>query len=645
MTHVGAFSAGQDFAPYTVVVSNASNAQSANIGPVSIQEVFPPGESASFWGNPSGTDGTTDGWSCPDNASCKRSDPLPPGKSYPPITFFVRVGPNASSPQVNTVTLSAPNLATASTIDSTVVGGHDACLSWPRGKESLMNGQYAMVAQGWQGKVNATPVAMAFSVALDGQGNITDLGGSKGGDLDLNSVASGPQHFTINSTGSYYIVGPGQGCLRLETSGGPFTFAFFPRAISSGTAATASVLEINDESGANSSLSGQMRIQDATAFSSGTTSALHGNYAFGEHGQSAAGRFATAGSLVLDPATSAITSFTADQNSAGSQASVAGTGSVGPISSMDGRAILTTQAAGVMSSQVVYILNANEFFVLSADAFNSANAIRSGMAVVSSGSYATGAIAGNQIIHTTGQITCAVNGSTLCANAELGLLNFSATSSTGGALTASLFQYDIQHGPSNSSVDSANPAAYAVAANTGRVTLANFGANAPVFYLASPAANTDPTTFFIVGSDEAASYGYAEPGAAQAVTVASLAGDYSIASDDLGDSSVWAQIMAGTINLDAFNSLFFFAGDLSYTVGGSQWVQTEDVNGDYDSTLDISNLDPNNNPAPGVGKVGLGLIAITNGHRLLCLVEGTQLNKATPLATNSAAVILIAELK
>lgn len=648
MSHVGALSAGQDFVQYTVIVSNASNAQAATAGTVSVQDVFPQGESASVWAFDEALDGTSPGWFCLGSPPCTRTDPLPPGKSYPPLTIFVKVSPKASSPQVNTVTVTAPNSLPATATDSTVIGGPDACKSWPTGGESLLTGQYAMVAQGWQGKTNATPVGMAFSVALDGHGNAIDLGGGKAGDLDLNSAGTGPQHFTVNSSGSYYTVGSGhtlnsvEGCLRLETSGGPFTFVLGPRDVSSGVAATAAVLQINDETGANSSLLGQMRIQDSAAFTSGNTTALHANYAFGEHGQTASGRFATAGALVLDPATGTVTSFSADQNSAGSLASIAGAGAVTSVSSLDGRALFTTQANARTSSHVIYIVNANELFILGADAFNAADAVRSGMAVVSSASYSAASITGNHITHTAGQIACTSNSSGRCANGQLGLLHFASTSSTAGSVTASLFQDDAQNGPSSSSVTSANAATFAVASNTGRVTLANFGTNTPVLYLASPAANSDPVTFFVVGTDVAASYGYAELGAAQPVTIDSLVRGYSIANDDLGDSSVWAQMMSANIQLNSVPPLYFFAGDLNYTVPGAQWLRTMDVNGDYESAITISNVDPNNNPAPGVGTVGLGLIAITNGHTIYCLVEGTQLNKPSPVATNNAAVILIA---
>ena len=645
MSHVGSFSVGQDFASYTVTVSNASNARAATIGTVAVTETFPAGESESVWGSPVGN-----GWTCATNSLCTRTDPLPPGQSYPPLTFFVRVAGSASSPQINGVSVTAPNSAPASTTDPTVIGGPDACMSLPTGNESIMNGQYAMVAQGWQGKDNATPVAMAFSIALDGHGRIADLGGGIGGDLDLNSAATGPQHFTITSAGSFYTVGPDvrdpdayAGCLRLETTGGALTFAFSPRGLSSGTATTAAAVQINDESGAKSSLLGQLRIQDATAFHSGNTSALHTNYAFGGHGQTTTGRFATAGSFVLDPATGTVTSFAADQNNAGTVANVSGTGSIGAVSSIDGRAVAsftTQQSPAAISNSVLYIVNANEVFVLGTDRLGPVSSIRSGQALVSSTSYAAQTLAGNEIIHTTGQSACTINNAPApCATATLGLLDFTATSSGAGTYTGSIFQYDAQNGPNSSSITAGSPGIYSLAGSTGRVTLGN-SANAPVLYLASPASNTDPVMFFITGTDQAASFGYGERGAAQEVIDSSLAGVYSIANDDLGDSSVWAQFGNTDVLLQPANLVDFGAGGWTYTIGGRQWLNSMDTNGDYGVPLNITNLDPKGNPAPGVGAGG-GLVAITNGNRILCLIQGTQQSKGP--ANGAPAVILIAE--
>ncbi len=64
------------------------------------------------------------GWTCgPPNPAntCTRSDALAPGAAYPPITVLVNVGVNATSPQVNTVSVSGGGSATANVSDSTVI--------------------------------------------------------------------------------------------------------------------------------------------------------------------------------------------------------------------------------------------------------------------------------------------------------------------------------------------------------------------------------------------------------------------------------------------------------------------------------------------------------------------------------------------
>jgi hypothetical protein len=64
------------------------------------------------------------GWTCgaPNPANtCTRGDVLAPGAAYPPITVLVNVGVNASSPQVNTVSVSGGGSATANASDSTVI--------------------------------------------------------------------------------------------------------------------------------------------------------------------------------------------------------------------------------------------------------------------------------------------------------------------------------------------------------------------------------------------------------------------------------------------------------------------------------------------------------------------------------------------
>ena len=61
-------------------------------------------------------------WTCSSN-TCRRSDPLNGGSSYPPVTVTVNVALNATSPQVNSVSVWGGGSAGASSADSTAITG------------------------------------------------------------------------------------------------------------------------------------------------------------------------------------------------------------------------------------------------------------------------------------------------------------------------------------------------------------------------------------------------------------------------------------------------------------------------------------------------------------------------------------------
>jgi len=110
-THVGNFTQGQQNATYTVTVSNAANASPTN-GTVTVTETLPSGF------GPVSMSGT--GWTC-NSLVCNRFDALAGGSIYPPITVTVNVAGDASSPQVNQVSVSGGGSSTANAFDSTVV--------------------------------------------------------------------------------------------------------------------------------------------------------------------------------------------------------------------------------------------------------------------------------------------------------------------------------------------------------------------------------------------------------------------------------------------------------------------------------------------------------------------------------------------
>ena len=115
-THSGNFTQGQQGAAYTVTVSNGSGAGPTS-GTVTVTENVPSGLTLVSM--------TGGGWTCGPNGglalgTCNRNDSLTPGGTYP-LTVTVNVAASASSPQVNSVSVSGGGSATAGTNDSTVI--------------------------------------------------------------------------------------------------------------------------------------------------------------------------------------------------------------------------------------------------------------------------------------------------------------------------------------------------------------------------------------------------------------------------------------------------------------------------------------------------------------------------------------------
>ena len=110
-THTGNFAPGQQGATYTVTVSNPAGAGPTN-GTVTVTEILPSGLTlVSMAGQ---------GWTC-GGTSCSRNDALAGGSSYPAITVTVNVAGNATSPQVNAVSVSGGGSLGANTTDTTTI--------------------------------------------------------------------------------------------------------------------------------------------------------------------------------------------------------------------------------------------------------------------------------------------------------------------------------------------------------------------------------------------------------------------------------------------------------------------------------------------------------------------------------------------
>jgi hypothetical protein len=115
-SHVGDFAQGDAGDNYTVTVLNTAGAGATN-GTVTVTDTVPSGLTLDSM---AGT-----GWTCAaDSNTCTRSDVLAAGASYPAITVTVDVAEDATTPQVNSVTVSGAGSASATATDSTrILGG------------------------------------------------------------------------------------------------------------------------------------------------------------------------------------------------------------------------------------------------------------------------------------------------------------------------------------------------------------------------------------------------------------------------------------------------------------------------------------------------------------------------------------------
>ena len=509
-SHHGTFTQGQANATYTVTVSNAAGT-AATSGLVTVTENVPAGLTLISM---AGT-----GWTCVSTA-CTRSDALASGSSYPAITTTVNVTSTATSPQVNAVSVSGGGSVTANATDpTTVLPSTSPCANTSTGNESVLQGQYAFLLQGYTGTDNLSPVVIVASFAADGSGNVT------GGEEDLNSVA--PQHLTISPIGGFYTVGSdNRGCLSLNYSGGTTTTSAFHFALGSfgsGTVATnGRMIEFDDASGSDLGTrgSGVLRMQTPSAFSLGQ---LQPRYAFGlDGGDFTGGHFAVAGSFNLDTGTGAISSGVLDTNDAGSTSSfTAATGTLASISATTGRGLFTL-TAGSTVHLAAYIINPAEWFVIQTDQFSNNNSVSSGRAIVTPSAYTAASLSGQQIFHLTGR----AGGE---SDVSLGIMSFTPGSGNTGTSSGALMGYDgVAAGTLTISGQT-----YTVDPSSGRVALSDTpaGTQPRVMYLTTA---TNGVSAFLMGTSTDALFGLADFQPSVTYSINSLSGNFFFNKEEVG---------------------------------------------------------------------------------------------------------------
>ncbi len=524
------------------------------------------------------------------------------------------------------------------------------CSGAPNGSEFLMTGHWAALLQGWTGPGAGTPLHVAFAVSTDGAGSLTNLDGTGGGgQFDRQNGSGGASSYlnnTIEQAGSSYVIGQDPtssgfvGCMTMALSGGGTQHFWFALGGITGTgnsarASKATITRWDDVSGTGARGAGVMLPQDSSKFSLASLSA---NFAFGVSGVDPSGEpFAEAGASTLNTGTGAI-SLQFDYDDGGSGGLVTGgTGTLSGISNLTGRgnfaATVTINSAMQNSNNVIYIINNNEYFILTADPY-STNPILSGRAIVTTHGSVPG-ISGNFIAHLTGTSTVSSGGGCTqnnvlvdCANVNLVAIKATST----GAQTSSItgFSWEYVQGETVTP-DAVSGVTATVDATWGRLALSGTSVQqAPVFYLATPQTGADPTEPFVgfaAGSgtggnlDPSALSGFMEAGASTNVSQSAIAGNYFLYSELPGDNFVGTGV--GVVHLSSSGSLT----GTQYAQEGSQGLAITSLTG---GTVTITNADPVvlTDTFPGIANSGPGSFGLTNGKRFIFFDTGSSYGTA-----------------
>lgn len=496
------------------------------------------------------------------------------------------------APPNNTPTITATSITdpTKSDWDTfTIFDGATACGGG--GNESELNGEYAIILQGWEdvpnavtGAVGRLPVAIEASFGADGAGNVT------GGE-------STTAPFIPSASG--YSVGPdNRGCLTLTNSAEhTLTFQFSLGSVVGGVASRGDIIEFDEQSQPVARASGILRRQDPTAFS---LDALAPNYAIGVDGwQGLPGpsmtHFAAAGSFALNGGT--ISSPWLDTNDGGSLSSLAeagvNLGSIGTISSGTGMAFATIDLPGITptgSNATIFVINSSELFVVVDSGIGSGGPlILAGEAIATSGSLTPAAIAPSYIFRSTGS-------SADLASATIGLLNFS-TGGLSGTVSGKTDSYAIG-AAGNQSISGS----YAFTSAAGRLAITGANsATSPICYLTNP---FDGVAAFCISTDSAASLGVMDTQPAAMYGNSSLSGNFFFGSGEPADDTAPDLSGIAAISAGALTGIEDTSTSSGLSLGAA-----------IDSALAIN--------SDGTGTMGPNTVLVTNGTEIYFINEAS----------------------
>jgi hypothetical protein len=597
--------------------------------------------------------------------------------------FIIQVTDSAATP--NSAQASYTGFVSNSNAQACPTGNNNAGL--PAGTS------YAFLLRGFDA-TDDEPIVIAGSFTANGIGGI---GGVTAANVDYNGVTLGPQNpgSNMNLAASSYSFslenGDTRGCLSLVFNTDPAanrvnahksqalparstslrarranslrseqvapttpTRVIFRFALGGQNSAvpplftTGNIIEFDNGDGSTDSwATGVMHLQDPTTFK---LSSLAANFAFGLAGwDPSVNRAALAGSFAN--AGGAISSVFADFNDNGTASGelTGGSGMINTVDTTTGRATASfdvpiTGSPDLKFDAVIYVINANDFYVLSTDQ-------------VSTGTPNTPLVSGRALA-TPGTFTStALNGFFLAAAEGFDALNFANVvtigtaqfSSTGTTATASFTSNDFGTVTNPTftgtyTVDTTNPSSGRVSLNPDSGTITQ----PPVIYLTSGGDGIEQIQGFSVGTDANVGSGVlvTQSAAAPAFTSSNVAGTYALGNwEDVdgqnGSISGVTTLTATTGTAGTYTSVF----DINYfsPPKGSQFLSPNanpGFSGPFTFTINLDGTGTSTLPiidcltAPTTPCTDNSSAFVTNGPQIFAIPTGSNVDGILYTFTN-----------
>jgi hypothetical protein len=580
--------------------------------------------------------------------------------SFGSFPFIIQVT-DSVAPTPNTTQADYSGFVSNSNASACKPGNNNAAL--PAGTS------YAFLLRGFDA-TDDFPIAIAGSFTAGGDGTVTAA------DVDYNGITLGPQNpgSSMNLAASLYSFslenGDTRGCLSLVFNTDPAanranahksqaqalparrnslraqransprhegvpatppvpTRVVFQFALGGQNSAvpplftTGNIIEFDNGDGSTDSwASGVMHLQDPTAFN---VSSLAANFAFGLAGwDPSVNRAALAGSFAN--AGGSISSIFADFNDNGTASGelTGGSGMINAVDPTTGRAKANfTVPGGPTFDAVIYVINANDFYVLSTDqvSTNTPNTpLVSGRALATSNTFTAGALNGFSLLASEG-----FDATNFANDVTIGTAQFS---SAGNTATASFTQSDAGTVTTPAftgtyTVDATNPSSGRVSFNVDSGT----DTTPPVVYLTSGGDGIEQIQGFSVGTDANVGSGIlvTQSATAPAFTASSVSGTYAFGS--------WEDVDGQN---GSFSGVATFTAPSTYSAVEDMVFVTQ--------TAPFLSVLPQGTSVPGtftITPAGTGAITVganpsafvTNGEQIFSIAPGTNPNPDAFLAT------------